>query len=209
MQAKIDGRTTPRRELSSAGLQRAALRMLQRAAVPATRAALKPPTGQVTLTEARFLSELCRELPEDSTIVEIGTLFGYSTRVIALAKPQSAKLVTVDAYSWNPLCLRPSAHRRVTAELLEESVRDFNVSVVAADKDDFYASYRGPAPALIFLDADHGYEPTKRDIEWATSFPGALVCVHDYTAAFPGVMRAVDESGGPARLVGTLCTLDR
>jgi predicted O-methyltransferase YrrM len=206
--AKLGARTVRRSDLTSIESARAAaLRMLQRVTVPVTRAALT--MGQITLSEARLLSELCRSVPEGSTIIEVGTLFGYSTRIIALSKPETASVVTVDSYCWNPLGLRPRAHRRVTADLLEECVRDLHVSVIAGDKDEFYASYDGPAPALIFLDADHDYEPTRKDLEWATSFPDAVICLHDYIERFPGVIRAVDEFGGPDRLVRSLCTLAR
>jgi predicted O-methyltransferase YrrM len=55
--------------------------------------------GHISIDEARFLMDLVRETPSDEVIVEIGTLFGYSTLVMALAKQQGQLLITVDDYS--------------------------------------------------------------------------------------------------------------
>lgn len=38
--------------------------------------------GQVSIQEARFLGEIVRSLVSENDIVEIGTLFGRSTRII-------------------------------------------------------------------------------------------------------------------------------
>jgi predicted O-methyltransferase YrrM len=172
-----------------------------------TARALRVPVGEVDLREAKLLVELVGGLRTDGPIVEIGTLFGWSTRVLALAKEPERRLVTVDRYVWNPLGLSPEAHERATRAVLDEAVRELGVEVVAADKADFYAGWSGPAPSLVFLDAVHTYEETAADLEWARSVGAEVVCGHDYGAPWPGVVRAVDERGGPARLVGTLFVL--
>ena len=43
--------------------------------------------GQISATEANFLNRLVREQAGEGPIVEIGTLFGFSRRVISSAKP--------------------------------------------------------------------------------------------------------------------------
>lgn len=50
---------------------------------------------------------------------------------------------------------------------------------------------------FVFVDADHSYEGCKRDIEaWAPKVrDGGMVCGHDYSDLWPGVKRAVDETG--------------
>jgi hypothetical protein len=82
---------------------------------------------------------------------------------------------------------------------------------VRADKDEWFDRYDGEAPALVFCDADHPYEPTVRDIEFALRVGAQIICEHDYTQ-HPGTMQAVDEHGGYRALKGTvwaLCTPDR
>ena len=51
---------------------------------------------------------------------------------------------------------------------------------------------------MIFIDANHNYETTKRDILHAISLlpHGGFLCGHDYRGEWPGVIRAVDEIFG-------------
>ena len=95
------------------------IRGLDRMAV----AALTLPVGQIRLDESRFLGELVSSLTEPGPIVEIGTLFGWSTRVMALFKDRDRELITVDNYGWNPLGLPPERHQSSTAQTLAEAVR--------------------------------------------------------------------------------------
>ena len=44
---------------------------------------------------------------------------------------------------------------------------------------------------------------------WALSQDADSICGHDYSNGFPGVDRAVDESGGIDRLVSTRQVLKR
>lgn len=48
---------------------------------------------------------------------------------------------------------------------------------------------------LVFIDADHEYEPVLRDIKfWAPLVkPGGLLTGHDYNRTHPGVVKAVSE----------------
>ena len=56
-------------------------------------------TGEVAVSEARFLGNLVRGLDNSKPIIEIGTLFGRSTLVMAHQKPVETKIITVDNYS--------------------------------------------------------------------------------------------------------------
>jgi predicted O-methyltransferase YrrM len=170
-------------------------------------AAVSMAAGQITLAEARFLGDLVRDLTFAGPIVEVGTLFGWSTRVMALFKSPERELITVDNFAWNPCGLSEEAHHRAAASALAECCRDFGVRMIREDKAVFFAQWGGPPPALVFLDAIHSYEETAGDILWARRARAGLVCVHDYAKGFPGVIRAVDEAGGAARLVGSLAVL--
>jgi hypothetical protein len=75
------------------------------------------------------------------------------------------------------------------------------------DKGQFYRTYDGPPPALVPLDAVHTYEETKVDIQWARSVRASIICGHDYSERFRGVVRAVDAFGGPSQLRGSLWAL--
>ncbi len=160
--------------------------------------------GQLSIEESRLLGELVRNCDQARPIVEIGTLFGYSTTVIVLFKAPSQKLITVDNYSWNPLGLSPRAHFATTSQRLVEAVSKHAVQLLKMDKDEFYRTYSGPPPALFFCDADHSYEATKADILWAKSVGASIICGDDYDQPQMATARAVDELGGPKQLAGGL-----
>jgi hypothetical protein len=128
-------------------------------------------------------------------IIEVGTLFGFTTSWMALWKNPEKKVITVDNYYWNPWNATPESHRLFTKRILEYLIHRGEVELVDMDKDAFYESYRGPSPSLVFLDADHSYEATSKDIAWAKRIGAKIIAGHDYVGAF-GVVRAVDEAGG-------------
>jgi predicted O-methyltransferase YrrM len=165
------------------------------------------PVGQISLTEGRFLGSLVSALPGPGPIVEIGTLFGWSTRIMTLFKEPGRELLTVDSFAWNPLGLSADDHFRATSRILADAVQGQNVRLIRQDKREFYATYAGLPPALVFLDAIHTYEETQADIAWARKVNAAVVCLHDYGPGFPGVVRAVDEAGGARTVVGSLAVL--
>ena len=170
-------------------------------------AALTLPVGQISLGEARALGGLVAGLTEPGPIVEVGTLFGWSTRVMVLFKQPERELITVDSYVWNPLALPAERHARATRAALQEAVDHHGVRLVAEDKAAFYERYSGPPPALVFLDAIHSYEETRKDIEWARRVQAKTICLHDYSPKHPGVVQAVDEAGGPRYLCESLAVL--
>jgi hypothetical protein len=164
--------------------------------------------GQLSIVESRLLGELVKSSDPDRPIIEIGTLFGFSTTVMTFSKSPKQRLLTVDNYSWNPLGLSPEAHFQSTSNRLKEATRGFGVEIIRMDKDEFYRTYSGPPPALFFCDADHSYEATKADLLWAKSVGASIICGDDYDHAYQlGTKQAVDELGGPRQLAGGLFVL--
>ena len=164
--------------------------------------------SQLSISEAQFLAELVKTSDPSRPIVEIGTLFGWSTLVITLFKPVEQQLITVDNYSWTPLGMTPEAHYTATRLRLAEAVERFNVRQIKMDKDAFYQQYNGPNPSLFFCDADHSYEATKADLIWAKQMGADIICGDDYSPEkFPGVVQAVEEMGGARKVVDELFLL--
>ena len=60
---------------------------------------------------------------------------------------------------------------------------------------------------MVFLDAMHDYEETKKDIHWAQSVSAKIISGHDYCDEFAGVKQIVDEFGGPRELGGSVWVL--
>jgi Methyltransferase domain len=155
-----------------------------------------------------FVTRLVRESRQYSgPIIEIGTLLGVTTTNMALAKAPHQKIITVDLYCWNPWGLSPDAHEALTDQALYYLIKTGHVERVRMDKNDFYAAYEGPPPAMVFLDAWHDYDQTKIDIEWARRAGARIISGHDYCEEFPGVKQAVDEFGGPRELAASVWLL--
>jgi hypothetical protein len=164
--------------------------------------------GEITLGESIFLGELVRCIDETGPIIEIGTLFGKSTIVITSNKPLKSMLITVDNYSWNPLGLSTKSHFRITKHILSDAEKKFGVKILNIDKNEFYFRYSDKRPSMVFFDADHSYEETKKDILWAKDKNAKLICGHDYDKnKHPDVVQAVDDFGGPKKLVESLWVL--
>src|SRR5262249_12663697 len=140
-------------------------------------------------------------------IVEIGTLLGGTTTRLACWDTGGRKIITVDNFAWNPWGISPADHQALTRQVLAYLTHVGRVEQVVLGKAEFYARYQGAAPSLAFLDAVHTYEETKKDIEWARSAGTKVIAGHDYGPEFPGIIRAVEEAGGPARLGGSVWCL--
>lgn len=140
-------------------------------------------------------------------IIEIGTLLGLTTTTMALVKAPEQKIITVDLYCWNPWGFTPDVHEALTSQILHYLVQTGHVERIRMDKDEFYRTYQGPAPSMVFLDAMHDYEATKRDIQWASRLGAKIIAGHDYCEQFPGVVQIVKEFGGPRKLGGSVWAL--
>jgi hypothetical protein len=166
------------------------------------------PSGQINLREAKFLGQLVDDLKVPGPIIEIGTLFGWSTRVILLFIDNERKLISVDNYSWNPFNFPSDIHYNITSSILSDAISSGVLELVRLDNSEFYKQYDGTAPALFFIDGDHEYEAVKTDIQGAMKLNAATICGHDYDIArCPGVVKAVNEFGGPKKIVDSLWVL--
>ena len=126
-------------------------------------------------------------------IVEIGTLFGFTTGMIASWVQGDRKIITVDNFSWNPWGLVPEAHQALTRRVLAPFLRTGRVEIAAQGSAEFFAAYAGPPPALVFIDGDHSYAAVHRDILGAQRIGAEVIGGHDYAPAIPGVVQAVEE----------------
>ena len=168
-----------------------------------------PQSCTVEADGLELLKQLVREAAAfDGPIIEIGTLLGITATHMALAKQPKQKIITVDNYCWNAWNLPADAHFALARQVLLYLAATGEVQQLRMDKAKFYESYSGPPPSLVFLDAWHTYEETKKDIEWAIRCGARLIAGHDYCDKFPGVIAVVDEFGGPRTLRGSVWVLN-
>ena len=148
------------------------------------------------------IAALIRWLPDEGTFVEFGTLFGFTAKAIAAAKPK-LKIVAVDNFSWNPFGLPPKLHEAFTRRVLANEIAAGRIEVVNATSEAFRASGR-PVPDAVFFDAQHQYAPVKDEIVWAKKVGVKLITGHDYKnpSKVFGVTQAVDEEFKSVDVVG-------
>lgn len=141
-------------------------------------------------------------LPERGTFVEFGTLFGFTAKAIAAAKPK-LKVVAVDNFSWNPFGLPPRLHEAFTRRILSNEISAGRVEIINATSEVFRANCK-VAPDAVFFDALHQYEPVKAEIQWAKSAGVKIITGHDYgnPSKVFGVTQAVDEEFRSVDVVG-------
>lgn len=166
--------------------------------------------GHISVEEAQFLSRLViRANDIEGPIIEVGTLFGYSTLVIVIAKNPQKELITVDKFRWNPVGISPEVHFELTQQILKEAIERHSARLIRADKREFYEGYEGQPPSLVFFDADHSYEETCEDLQWAKRVKAKIIAGHDYSTQFPGVTSAVSDvfENTPLKSVGSLFAL--
>ena len=123
------------------------------------------------------LIELIRDtVTWDSEIVDLGTYDGTSAAVFALF---AHRVTTVD------LDLRPCTILR-GFDNIERAYGDSSATAV---------NFGDKSVDLVYIDADHSYEAVQRDIAvWLPKVKaGGFIAGHDYSHAFPGVVRAVCE----------------
>lgn len=150
--------------------------------------------GSVLPDELPLLKELVELSAKDNgPILEIGTLYGFTTQHIAEYKKPNQELITVDNFSWNPIGLTAEAHRDFCFRSLYYLRQCANTTIYDGSGTSFYASYAGATPSMVFIDADHSYEGVKEDIDWAVGCGVPIISGHDYSDAHPGVVRAVNE----------------
>lgn len=165
--------------------------------------------GGLTEEEEEFMSSLVRKCVSSlvrkdggeetgeqkaGPIVEFGTLFGLTTRRIAIEAGAKTGVITVDNFSWNPFGLPSAWHEAFTRKILRTELDEGRVSLHVAGSAVFRAGYKGPTPSMVFLDADHSYEAVREEIAWAKELGVPWICGHDYGNPRFGVTRAVDEA---------------
>ncbi len=144
--------------------------------------------------ESRLVELVRRAAVHPGPIVEMGTLFGLTTRLIATHARDDQAVITVDNFCWNPFGLPPDLQETFARKVLCTELAGGRVLLEIADSATFRSRYHGPTPALVFLDADHSYGPVRDEIAWAKALGAPIICGHDYGVPRFGVTRAVDEA---------------
>lgn len=134
-------------------------------ALASVRADIPQTKREIGYAEAVALYHLARQ-HDGGAFLEIGTAYGFSAAVLALAAP-NARIVTL-----NP---KDTEYPRAKENLAQYE----NVIVRKAKSWDHLDGYQGPYLDLVFVDGDHGQ--VARDFAWWNWLKaGGLMLFHDY-----------------------------
>ena len=148
--------------------------------------------GWMTISELLWLEQ---QAAGKGLVIEIGSWKGRSS--VALAAADS--LVCVDKFVDQQQETGTGADimDEFSAAIGEDSSKVTAVRGDVADTEFVEAlehTYGGKAD-MVFIDASHDEASVRRDIATAKRLvkEGGIICGHDYSYAWPGVMSAVDE----------------
>lgn len=155
--------------------------------------------GMLSLKEAAWLF---RAGGRASRIVEIGSYRGKSCVIMARGSlalgDGAARIIAIDPHLVGKDSPRFDFHQRDRA-VLQSAVCSFGVEHMVTEmvmtSREAFEKWDGSAIDLLWVDGDHSYEAARFDLESFGSLvrPGGVVAAHDYSARFPGVVRAWNE----------------
>ena len=144
----------------------------------------------------KMLVENCRD---DGKIVELGAWKGRSSAFLvveAYNKSSKIEVHIVDTWGGNPF----DGSQDQSTDLYHKFIS--NMSLLARPyqahrmtTNEAAGLFKDESLDAVFIDADHSYEAVKMDIQnWMPKVrKGGILAGHDYTFAWPGVIRAVNE----------------
>jgi predicted O-methyltransferase YrrM len=106
------------------------------------------------------------------TILELGTEFAMSTRIMRFMAPL-AKITTVDVQDCSKF------------------VKDLNVDFICKPSEDVLETWTDPVD-LLFIDTEHTYEQVTKELNGFSKFVTGAILLHDILS-FPDVERAIKD----------------
>ncbi len=173
--------------------------------------------GCLTEREADFLALLAACPTAQGEVLEIGSFKGKSTIALARGAALAARpnIVAVDPFT-SPAITDPSlAGSQSCFDEFQANLRRADVNqYVEVHQQSSYELARcwDRRIRLLWIDGDHTYPATKRDLELFTPFlaNGAIVALHDVLTTFAGPIRVFAEdillcpNFGPAGFCGSI-----
>lgn len=158
--------------------------------------------GFMTELELQGLYNLAKRV---DTVVEIGSWMGRSTNAILNGCRGRGQVIAVDTFlgSDDEYDLTFNQGEALTVfDKFKENTKQFtNLEIMRMESRDAAKALTGQKFDMIFIDANHTYESVREDIRLWKDKAGILICGHDYTLGWPGVVAAVYNEIGPVDIV--------
>lgn len=156
--------------------------------------------GWMTENELSILKYLASQ---SESVLEIGSWKGRSTK--ALLEYCKGTVYAVD--HWNGTETDTSKLAAFGLNVYDEFIKNVgiwsNLKVLRGDSIKMANQFSDKVD-MVFIDADHTYESCKADIEAWLPKCNKIICGHDYTVGYPGVIKAVNEKFDKIYLIDSL-----
>lgn len=151
--------------------------------------------------DCRVYAFLIENSPEDASFVEVGSWLGKSVSFLLDNKKATQTVTCVDTWagSVNEVA---TAHKLATQtdifEIFKQNLGNRDYTAIRLPSVEAAEQFEDGSLDAVFIDAEHTYEAVKADIAaWRPKIKkGGYLAGHDYSGAWPGVVRAVNESFG-------------
>ncbi len=153
--------------------------------------------GQMTRKQLICIAELAKNLPENATVVELGSLFGKSSAHWAKNAPDSVKIYCVDPWkreNWIK-ALEQKFNTTLSIETFWKNVGDSkNVIALQACSPQDFTDWNIPVD-IYFDDSVHTNPIFRENLYfWLDRMkPGSIMCGGAYSQNFPDIINEVDQ----------------
>lgn len=151
----------------------------------------------MTRKELVCIAELAKALPENSTVVELGSLFGKSSVHWAKNASDSVNIYCVDPWkreNWiEPL--EKKFNTTFSIETFWENIADSsNIIALQAYSPQDFTDWNIPLD-IYFDDSVHKNPIFRENLYfWLERMkPGSIMCGHDYSSSFPDIVKEVNQ----------------
>jgi predicted O-methyltransferase YrrM len=149
--------------------------------------------------------DMINKASDKAHFVEVGCWLGKSTSFMGVEIKNSGKnikLDCVDTWTFDPNGSIPKiffdqagdVEKLFLGNIKNSNIEDI-VTPVKLESTIASRNYEDNSLDFVFIDANHGYEDVKKDIQaWYPKVkPGGYIGGHDYSLFWKGVIQAVDE----------------
>ena len=157
-----------------------------------------------TWSSGKEIEQLKRLARISESIVEVGCWKGATTKEFLTACKGTVYAVDHWKGSSNDVTSLIAVEEDVYNEFINNVGNYQNLKVLKGNSVDMAESFNGNKVDMVYIDADHSYESCKADIEAWLPKCRKIICGHDYSDGFPGVIQAVTEKFGQVNTADTL-----
>ena len=145
------------------------------------------------------IHELVKEFPANAILAEIGCYEGEATMIFAkVCKTVCAIDPWVSGYDDTDIVSNADLEYIYNKVFLPNMSKFDNVDIIRKTSVAAAAKVLTSSLDVVYIDAKHTYTGVQEDIAiWTPKIrKGGLLCGHDYSKEWPGVVRAVEEAIG-------------